>query len=224
MMKLAGFFLISIIQLILCFLLIMSGKMQPYYFYKEYFPVMFIMMYVMVKEIVDRWESNKDFICSYMIVCKIVLLVSVLGIEDKINERNPDMANPVKGTTLFELYTFNITMTKRKRANVGDADQDLYKFVGGLRSGADCDIPLFLNIITDAWNDIAYLYYYNMTGQAQSSWSDYRIGENVAGKDEVADLDYVTVLRDSIFYNNIEWLQSKETVYDNGSYVVYKLK
>ncbi len=217
-------FLTNLIQLILCFWLIMSGKMQSYYFFKQYFPVMFIMMYVMIKEIVARWESNKDFICSYMIVYTIVFLVAVLGGEDKINERNPEMANPVKGTTLFELYTSNITMTKQKWSNVNDTDQDLYMFVGELRSRVDCDIPLFLNI-TDNWNDIGYLYYYNMTNQAQSNWSSYRIAEeNVVGKDEIAGLDYATILRDSIFYNNnAEWLQTKEIVYDNGLYVVYKL-
>lgn len=217
-------FLANLIQLILCFLLIMSGKMQPYYFCKEYFPVMLIMMYVMIKEIAYRWDANKDFICSYMIVYAIVFLVAVLGVEDKINERNPEMANPVKGTTLFELYTSNITMTKQKWSNVGDASQDLYLFVGELISRENCDIPL-LSTITGDWDDIEYIDYYYMTGQSQSSWRDYRIEEeNVVGKDEVADLNYVTVLRDSIFYNNnTEWLQTKEIVYDNGAYVVYRL-
>ena len=217
-------YIISLVQLLFCLALIIAGKMQTYYYYKEYYVIMLLIVYVMIKEISERWNENKEILCSYMSVYFVVFFISVFGIENKLNEKNNELANPIKGSTLFELYTSNITMIKEKWSNVSDNEQDLYKIIGELRTNVNNDIPYLANV-TDAWNDIGYIHYYNMTNQAQSTWSSYRVSDdNIVLKEDVEMLDYITIMRDSPFYcNNFEWLQTKDIIFDNGIQMVYKL-
>jgi hypothetical protein len=96
------------------FYMVLNGQMGSYYYYKLYYVVWYIVLFLFglaIDRLCDK-HHLKSFIISYAICCIFVATIGLSGIETKIYQKNI-LFSPVLGaSSLFSIYAYNISLYK----------------------------------------------------------------------------------------------------------------
>lgn len=106
---------------VLCVLLVMYmlvlfvgtklGKCSEYYFYKNYYIMWLMLIYLNIKGMLQFKENGKFIINIYLAIYMIILIISVCFQKTYIMQKPNDSLN-----TTMEIFTFNNTMIHAKNA------------------------------------------------------------------------------------------------------------
>lgn len=96
------------------FLLCLKGFISIYYFSKNYNLLWFLCFAIMVKVIAELDSSQKQFLIAYGIMCGILFSGTLLHVDERLRDRDPNMCLPERSSAYYDIISKNLdTVTDR---------------------------------------------------------------------------------------------------------------
>lgn len=189
-----------------------------YYYYKNYFVISFIVLYLGYKGILLVVnDATKQLVYTYLISLFVLWAACLSGIERYAVDLGTKFIENPKLDQLFQIYGDNRNEIAWDQSNVSYEQHSFYHQVGVFRTTIDEDIILVSNDGTWWWETDNYQYYYDMTGQFTSDYKKtYVYDADTAAADFIADSTYVSVVKScNLYLNNQEFFDSFEVILEN---------
>jgi hypothetical protein len=195
----------------------LKGYISSYYFYKTYYVLWFLVIFISVKGIVQISTTNKILSISWLATTVLIPLVVFSGIEEKIVTTNYLFSPQVDSRTIGNIYFINKIYLDKK----SPYDQNFTSFVRMCNSFIE-DKKIKLPIISD-WQTTYW--YEGLTNQDLSDGYIWVTGfESFINRMTTEGISYIAVTYSSKEYNeNIEFFSKLVVVQQNMVGAILKL-
>ncbi len=107
-------FPLTIIYCSYFFIQMYNGKVSTYYYYKLNFVLWLIIILLAFVGTIALYKKSKTLVCSYWATWGLILIISISGVDTKLNSKNV-LLNPFPNAhSTFEIYIHNKIIYERK--------------------------------------------------------------------------------------------------------------
>lgn len=211
--------------LLLCFMVflfadgIIYSKVSSYYYFKNYYLLWLIVLYLVFQGLIKLGHENKPFFLSILIVWMGLFLLNQSQIEIKIQNRNLNFMPTAYAGSYFDLYNENMRQLKSDERRFDKDKMELYKYVRSFKEEKNIAIP-----ISGYWEDVYW--YEGLTDQRLKEYYEWNL-ENISFIDKIAvdKIEYIVVLNSSELYqSNPQYFEKLEIVFQNDAGTLFYLK
>ena len=191
------------IQFVLC----LKGFISLYYFSKNYNLLWFLCFAIMVKVIAELESSQKQFLIAYGIMCGILFSGTLLHVDERLRDRNPNMCLPERSSAYYDIISKNLdTVTDRyNEVKMSPLEQELCNEAAKLTKAG----------YSVAWvaDRSRFDDFYAITNQIPDWKYDLEVEYS---KVENKEVDYALVSRDKYgVFCNEEYVDNQKRVFEN---------
>lgn len=204
-------FVILLAMMLVVLVLGLKGVFSAYYYYKLYYPLWAVCIYLTYIAIDELGEQNLSFVATSFACLTTAFIIAISGVDTTIQEKNVQF-NPLSGAyRLFNVYQFNeskiITNDNADRKEEWRKKIELYFYVKENNLDKDGQVHIAADWMQTYW-------YEGITCQPIDIyyWKD-----PILTMQTVKESDYVVVLYNSEMYNqNKEYFDNLEILLANS--------
>lgn len=207
----SAIFIILILSVVVLLYLGLKGHISSYYYYKLYYPLWAVCLYMVFLAIKEIEEKNFALVVSSITAVSLAFIVAITGVNEKIQNINI-LFNPNScAYELFDIYDFN-SQKIIKDNNIEERGEwlqriELYDYVENNNLKADDKVQL-----VDEW---LYVFWYEaLTNQR---FEQYYWEAPEATMQSIKSAEYVVVNpRSEMYEQNKDYFDSLERVFENS--------
>ena len=190
------------------FLLCLKGFISIYYFSKNYNLLWFLCFAIMVKIIAELDSSQKQFFIAYGIMCGILFSGTLLHVDERLRDRDPNMCLPERSSAYYDIISKNLDIVtdRYNEIKMSPLEQELCNEAAKLTKAG----------YSVAWvaDRSRFDDFYAITNQIP----DWRYDLEVEySKVENRQVDYALVSRDKYGVDcNVEYVDNQNRIFENA--------
>ncbi|MCK9251239.1 MAG: hypothetical protein M0P55_00620 [Clostridiales bacterium] len=211
-------FVVLLVFMIGFFVLVLSGNMSTYYFYKNHFLLWLLVLYLAVIGALHLQKQNTAFVVAYSMVWILLAANSVLGIDERLNKKSNLIVYDTHSQYGFEIFTSN-------RAWIGDrvyypgGNLDLYyQVIQQVRPETEKIVQF-----AGEWYDCYW--FMAITDNDMDPFYNWILGDP-AFMDQITNGEYcdyfVVIYNSDIYRRNQSFFDQFSRIYENGEGFIAK--
>ncbi len=207
-------FILIVIWVLAFFVGVLFGRIQGYYYYKNYYLLWIFVWILGSSAILLKWQEIKLYILSFSAVWGIMAFLHFTGADTYLAENYSEINESTKSGDLFGIYSWNKEHYDMDGI-VNKQTQELYERAGQLAREMGAFVPAF-------YRSGGFVFsYYAITEQPDYSKYIYEAFGMDYFWNRVQECEYLTVCYGTENEEYLQYIGSWETVYENeAGYIV----